>query len=224
MRVAALVTGGKDSLYAVVKAVEMGHRVAYLVSMLPRSDESWMFHHVNIHLTELVSEAVGIPLVSAETSGVEGEVVEDLKRVLAGLDVEGVVSGAIASTYQKSRVDRVCSELGLEHVAPLWGREPAALLAEMIDYGLETIVTAVAALGLDESWLGRRLNHEALRDLIALNQQYGINVCGEGGEFETLVLDAPIYRRRIRIVEARRVWRGDSGFLVVENAELEDKP
>ncbi len=223
MRAAALITGGKDSLYALVKALKMGYSVEWLVSMAPRRRDSWMFHWVNVHLTPLVSEAVGIPLVYRETSGVAEREVEDLKRALSKLDVEALVSGAVASRYQKSRVDRVCSELGIRHVTPLWGRDQAELLREMLGSGMEIVFTAVAALGLGPEWLGRRLDQGALEELLDLSRRFGINPCGEGGEYETLVLDAPIYGKRIRIVRSRVVWSGDSGYLAVEKACLEGK-
>ena len=223
MRAAALITGGKDSLYALMKALKMGYSVEWLVSMAPRRRDSWMFHWVNVHLTPLVSEAVGIPLVYRETSGVAEREVEDLKRVLSELDVDALVSGAVASRYQKSRVDRVCSELGIRHVTPLWGMDQEELLHEMLGSGMEVVFTAVAALGLGPEWLGRRLDQEALKELLDLSRRYGVNPCGEGGEYETLVLDAPVYRRRIAIVRSRTVWLGDSGYLVVEEARLEEK-
>jgi len=223
LKAAALITGGKDSLYALMKALEMGYSVEYLVCMAPRRRESWMFHWVNVHLTPLVSEAVGIPLVYRETSGVAEEEVEDLRQVVSELDVDALVSGAVASRYQKRRIDGICSKLGIRHVAPLWGRDQAELLSEMLSAGLDAVFTAVAALGFGRDWLGRRLDREAVEEILSLSGRYGVNPCGEGGEYETLVLDAPVYRKRIRIVRSRTVWLGDSGYLVVEEARLEEK-
>ena len=223
MHVAALITGGKDSLYATMLAMKKGHIIECLVSMRPKRADSWMFHYPNIHLTNLLSDATGIPLILVETSGIKEEELEDLKRVLARLDIDGVVSGAIASRYQKIRINRICRELGLKSITPLWQRDPAKLLAEMIDADLKIIITAVAALGLDETWLGRRLDKKALSDLIKLSNKYGINVCGDGGEMETLVLDAPIFKKSIKILKAKRVWEGDSGYLLIEGAKLVNK-
>ena len=222
MRLTSLFTGGKDSVYATHLAIETGEKVTHLVSMRPRRPDSWMFHSVNLHLVPLSAEALGIPLVQAETGGEKEEEVEDLKRILSGLGMEGVISGAIASTYQRSRIERVCRELGVVPITPLWGREPVQLLEEMIDLGMVIMVTAVAALGLDESWLGRTLDHAALRALVDLSRRYGINVCGDGGEMETLVLDAPFFRKRLRVLRTEKHWEGDSGSLFVE-AELVEK-
>jgi len=100
MQVAALVTGGKDSALALHRALRLGYKVKYLITMLPQREDSWMFHFPNIHLADLFAQAAGLPLVKTETSGVKEEELEDLKQLLATLDIEGVVSGAISSQYQ----------------------------------------------------------------------------------------------------------------------------
>jgi len=220
MRLASLFSGGKDSTYAARLAEEAGHEVAYLVSMESEREDSWMFHTANIHLTRLLAKAIGKRHVQAPTSGEKEAELEDLKGTLAGLDIDGVVSGTVASSYQRGRVDRICEELGVEHIAPLWGREGAALLGEMLRVGLVAIFTAVAAMGLDQSWLGRRLDGEAVSDLLSLNRRYGVDPCGEGGEFETLVLYAPWFVGRLEVVRSRVEWDGVRGRLVVEEARL----
>lgn len=223
MKVAALCSGGKDSVYALWLALEQGHEIARIVTMIPAREDSWMFHHQNIHLIDLFAECVGSPLLKTDTAGEKEREVEDLKRTLQMPDIQGVVSGAIASSYQKSRIDGICQELGLKHLTPLWNREPEKLLRAMLDAGFEIIVTSVSAQGFDETWPGRKLDEEALQDLIKLNQRYGINLSGEGGEYESLVLDAPFFRKRIEPIEVERIWRGDSGHLLVKKAELMDK-
>ena len=219
VRLAALFTGGKDSTYAAHLAEDLGE-LRYLVTMIPQREDSWMFHTVNIGLASLIAEAYGVEHVAASTSGVKEEELQDLRRVLEGLDVDAVVSGAIASNYQRRRIDKLCRQLGLRHITPLWGREPAELLGEMLEAGLRIMVTGVAALGLDERWLGRILDEEALGELVELNRRYGINVCGDGGEVETLVLDAPWFRYRVEIMEAERLWDGVRGVYHIRRAEL----
>jgi len=223
MRVAALCSGGKDSVYALWLAIGQGHEVAHIVAMIPRREDSWMFHFPNIQLIGLLAECAGLPLIKAETSGEREAELEDLKRVLQTLDVEGVASGAIASNYQKSRIDRICEELGLKSIAPLWGREPLELLREFIAAGFEAIVTSVSAEGLDENWLGRKLDEAAVRDLLELNRKYKVNLSGEGGEYESLVLDAPFFEKLIEPVEVERVWRGTNGYLIIKQAKLVEK-
>jgi len=223
MKVAVLVTGGKDSALALHRVLEEGYEVKFLVAMLPRREDSWMFHYPNIHLVDLFSEAAGIPLVKAETEGVKEVEVEDLKRLLATLDVEGVVSGAVASEYQKSRIDSVCKELKMKSIAPLWGEEPEKILREILSLGFEAIVVGVYAYGFDESWLGRKIDKSAVNDLLRLKQKFEISPVGEGGEYETLVLDAPFFKKKLQILEAEKVWEGDHGYLSVRKAKLVSK-
>jgi predicted ATP pyrophosphatase (TIGR00289 family) len=223
MRVAALVTGGKDSVLALYRAQQMGHTVEVLATMIPQRADSYMFHFPNIHLTELLSRAVEIPLVKAETSGVKEKELEDLKKLLASLDVDGVVSGAVSSSYQKERIERICHELGLKSVAPLWHEDPYTLLKEMIDLKFKIIIIGVYAYGFDQSWLGKEINSVTLDSLVELHDKYQVSLVGEGGEYESLVLDAPFFKKRIEIVQAETSYENSSGVLVVKEARLVDK-
>jgi len=223
LRVAALVTGGKDSVLALYRAQKMGHDVEVLATMIPKRDDSYMFHFPNIHLTDLLSRAVEIPLVKAETSGIKEEELEDLKKLLASLDVEGVVSGAVSSSYQKERIDRICDDLGLKSVAPLWHEDPLDIMKELIDLKFKVILVGVYAFGLDQTWLGREINAEMLNQLVDLNQKYQISLVGEGGEYESLVLDAPFYKKRIEIVKAETNYANNSGVFVIKEAKLVNK-
>jgi len=223
MRVAALVTGGKDSALALYRALKRGYEVRYLVTMLPQREDSWMFHFPNIHLTDLFAEAVGIPLVKAVTAGIKEMELEDLKNLLATLDIEGVVSGAISSRYQKMRVERICRELHLKSVTPLWQEDPMKLLEEIVNLNFEVVIVGVYAYGFNSSWLGRKIDSTSMNDLIELNKKYQVSLVGEGGEYETLVLDAPLFKKGIQLVEVERVWENHSGYLLVKKAELIDK-
>jgi diphthine-ammonia ligase len=223
MRLASLFSGGKDSTYAAHLANLRGDKVAYLVTMQSQREDSWMFHTVNVHIAPMLAQALCIESVSVETRGEKERELEDMRRALEGLDVDGLVSGAVASTYQKSRVDGICEELGLEHVAPLWGRSSPELLDEVLEASMEVIITAVAARGLDEAWLGRALDQAASKELKRLSRRYGFDVCGEGGEMETLVLDAPWFESCLEIVRARSFWDGVRGSYLVEEARLKTK-
>lgn len=182
-----------------------------------------MFHYPNIKLIDLFAECAGLPLIKAETSGEREEELKDLKRVLQGLDVDGVVSGAIASTYQKSRIDRICEKLGFVSIAPLWGKEQLELLREFIAAGFDAIITSVTAEGFGEKWLGRKIDEECIDDLVRLNAKYRINISGEGGEYESLVLDAPFFKRRIEVEEAESIWRGTGGYYLIKRAKVMEK-
>jgi len=223
MRIAVLATGGKDSTLALFEVLSEGYEVKYLASMIPLREDSWMFHYPNIRLVDLFAEAVEIPLVKAETSGVKEEEVEDLKRLIEKLDVDGIVSGAIASEYQKARVEKICEELKLECISPLWHKNPLDILKEIVDLKFDVVITGVCAYGFSIKWLGRRIDEAAIKDLVELNRKYGVSLVGEGGEYETLVLDAPLFKRRIRIIEAEKVWKDQNGYFLVKRAELENK-
>ncbi len=222
MKLAALISGGKDSSFAIVKALQEGHDVTNLVTIKPANPDSYMFHSANVHLTELISQASGIPLISETTSGEKEKELADLKKALQGLKVDGVAVGAIESEYQASRVMRICEELGLTMYAPLWHREPESLLREMIAC-MDIRMVKVAAAGMDGSWLGRRFDDRMIEDLKALHRKYKVHIAGEGGEYETLVLDAPYYKKRINLLETEKVWMGDYGVMKVIRAELGKK-
>ena len=223
MRVAVLATGGKDSALALRRVLNAGYEVKCLVSMIPLREDSWMFHYPNIHLVDLFAEAVEIPLVKAETSGIKEKEVKDLKRLIEKLDVEGVVSGAVTSNYQKTRIDGICRQLKMKSVAPLWHKNQLNILKEILDLEFEVIITGVYALGFSKEWLGRKIGENTVKALMELNREYDISIVGEGGEYETLVLDAPFFKKRIRIVKAEKVWENQSGYFLVTEAKLENK-
>jgi diphthine-ammonia ligase len=220
MQVAALVSGGKDSALALHRATESGHTVKFLISMIPEREDSWMFHYPNINLTELFADAAAIPLIKRETSGIKEEELEDLKAILRTVDVEGVVSGAISSKYQKERIDGVCRELGLTSVTPLWKQKPLKLLNELVDLDFKVIITCVCGYGFGEDWLGRLIDAKTISDIVDLHKRFHISLVGEGGEYETLVLDAPFFSKMIDLVQTRRTWEDHSGCLHVEKARL----
>jgi len=222
MKLAALTSGGKDSIYAIQLAIREGHEITDLVTIEPDRDDSYMFHSANIHIVDLISRSSGIPLTTRTTRGEKEKELEDLEMALRHLDVEGVVVGAIESEYQASRVRRICNTLGIKMVAPLWHIEPELLLRDMIRV-MDIMIVHVSAMGLDEEWLGRTIDGTAIDALIDLNRRYGIHICGEGGEYETLTLDAPLYRSRIGILDAEIIWEGDRGIYQVKDARLTGK-
>jgi ABC transporter with metal-binding/Fe-S-binding domain ATP-binding protein len=217
VKLAALFSGGKDSTYAACLMAQQGHEIGPLVTVLPSDQDSWMFHTPNLHLLPRLAGAMGVPLVSVESlSGEEAEL-EALRSVLEGLEVDGVIAGAIASDYQWDRINGVCQELGLRLFSPLWRKEQSMLMEDMISSGLRAIVVRVSAEGLDASWLGRELDRTALGELRVLAASKGINVSGEGGEYETLVLDSPLNARPLVVKNAEAKITRDGGTLLVED-------
>lgn len=224
MRVAVLFSGGKDSTFALYKALLKGHEVKCLVSIVPESRESYMFHYPNIRLTALQAEAMEIPIITGSTAGEKERELKDLEAALKGVeDIEGVVVGALASRYQRERVEAVCSRLGLEMISPLWDENPEKLWNELLATGFKVMITAVAADGLGKEWLGRVVDKKALGELKKLSEKHKFHLMGEGGEMETLVLDCPLFRRKLEILEAEKIWEQDSGYYLVKNAKLVEK-
>ncbi|WP_227131558.1 diphthine--ammonia ligase [Halorubellus salinus] len=232
----SLFSGGKDSSWALYQALERDLDVARLVTVHPEND-SYMYHVPATHLTGLAAESIGIELVDvhpadfeAETatdSGAQGDAeLEPLEAALEALDaslpggIAGVTAGAVESEYQTSRIEAMCERLDCELFAPLWQEDPRELADAMLDAGFEIRILQVAADGLDESWLGRTLDHDALDDLEALHDEYGVHILGEGGEFETFVVDGPHMNNRIDL-EYDTVWEGTRGHIEITNAELE---
>ena len=226
MDVAILFSGGKDSTMALYNALEAKEEVKYLLSMKSKNDESYMFHVPNIHITDLLSEALDIPIISAQTDGIKEEELKDLKREfenLKALGVEAIYTGALYSTYQKSRIEKLCDEVGLKAISPYWHVDELEYMRKIVSLGFKIIICGVAAWGLDESWLGRVIDDEAIDELVRINEKYQVNIAFEGGEAETLAIDGPIFKKRIKILKDRKQWHLDSGLYIIEDAVLEDK-
>ncbi|APW96332.1 ATP-binding protein [Halobiforma lacisalsi AJ5] len=233
----SLFSGGKDSSWALYRALEEGLDVRRLVTVHPDGD-SYMYHVPATDLAALAAESIGIELLEVEPDDFEADAATDssvqgddelepLEAALQDLDddleggIAGVTAGAVESEYQTSRIEGMCDRLGCELFAPLWQEDPRKLANAMLEAGFEIEIIQVAAHGLDESWLGRTLDRAALADLERLNEEYGVHVLGEGGEFETLVVDAPHMDRRIDL-EYETEWEGTRGRLRITDARLED--
>jgi diphthine-ammonia ligase len=225
VKVAVLFSGGKDSalaLYHAMKAVD----VACLITVDSGNTESYMFHTPNISLTRMQADSIGLPHILRHSEGIKERELCDLeaaiKDAVKEFGIEGVVSGAIESVYQGQRLQRICDNLGLWCFNPLWKMDQGRLLEEVVSLGFEVIVSGVFAYPLDDSWLGRRLDRQAVRELSGLSDSFGISPSGEGGEIETTVLFAPFFSRRIGVVKARTEYRNNSGVYIIEEAAFED--
>ena len=223
MRVSALFSGGKDSTYALYLLQQQGWEVTSLLTVIPKASDSYMFHYPNIRWTRLQAEALGIPIKYKESQGLKEKELEDIEILMKGEDVDGFVCGAIASDYQRSRLDEICHRLGKPLFAPLWRKEQVVLLEDMVHAGLKFMVAGVYAEGFDEGWLGKIITSASIRELEKLRDDYRISPSGEGGEIETFVLDAPNFSKLIVIEEAETHWERHSGNYVIRKASLEDK-
>lgn len=222
-----LYSGGKDSTYALHIAKEKGHTVSCLISLVSKNPDSYMFHTQNVNLAALQAEALEIPHMEYETEGKKEEELKDLETALKNakeqFKIEGVATGALFSTYQKERIEKVCEHLGMIVVSPLWHKSQIQEMREVIDK-FEIMFSSVAAEGLDKSWLGRRITIEDVNKLIDLNRKSGINVAGEGGEFESLVLDGSIFKKKVKIEDFEIIEESaNTAKMIVKKASLIDK-
>ncbi len=223
MKLAALFSGGKDSTYAIYKAMKK-HDVVCLITIKSENPDSYMFHTPNINLTELQAESIGLPLLTAITKGQKEKELVDLKNVIEKakelFKIEGVVTGALKSEYQASRVQKICDDLELKCINPLWQMNQEQEIKELIENNFKIMIIAVAAEGLNKEWLGRVIDKDALEELKKLKEKYLINVAGEGGEYESLVLNCPIFSKELVITKAKKVVEKNSGRYLIHNAEL----
>jgi ABC transporter with metal-binding/Fe-S-binding domain ATP-binding protein len=220
VRVAALFSGGKDSTYAAHVAEQWGWQVTHLVTVRPRGEESMMFHWPNLHLTPLLAEAMGKPHVLVEGSGAPEREVDELGDALRPLGVDGIVSGAVASEYQRTRLERMGHRVGLKTFTPLWHKDPVELLRSQRASGIRSIVVGCFAEGMGPAWLGRELDGDAIADLQALQARRGVHPGGEGGEYESLCLAGPGWKGQLQLGKAEKEWHRDRGVLRVREARL----
>jgi uncharacterized protein (TIGR00290 family) len=207
MRLAVLFSGGKDSVYAAFFAMQQGFD-PFLLTIIPE-DYSMMFHHPNVHLAPIQAERMGLDHVFVKATDSQWE--DILFSKLKEMGAEGIVTGAIASEYQRWRIARVAERLGIPDYSPLW-HKGQALYSEMLEY-LETSVIAVSAEGLGKEHLGRPLSD------ISKNPPLNIHPFLEGGEGETFVSDAPFFSRKINIRQWEISWDGVRGVARIEEAD-----
>ena len=245
IKLGCLFSSGKDSAYALWLMRKAGYPVECLITIKSRNPESYMFHTPAVELVALQAEAIGLPLVTKETAGEKEKELEDLRAAFreakAEYGIEGVITGALWSTYQKERIERIAMEENLKVFAPLWHINQETELRLVVS-NFEVILTGVSAYGLDRSWLGRTITVEDVDRLVELNKKIakrakraryedqtpptsgGLNIAGEGGEFESLVLDGPMFRKRLVIMESEIVEEDENtARLMVKAARLVEK-
>jgi predicted ATP pyrophosphatase (TIGR00289 family) len=226
MKIAALISGGKDSIYAAFKAAKE-HELVCLIAIESENPESYMFHIPNIHLTKLIAEAMNLPLIYYKTAGEKELELKDLKQAIIEAKeqytIGGLTTGALASKYQKQRIDNICNDLGIESMAPLWHVEPEQYMNELIDEGFEVIITGVASQGLTKDWLMKKIDKQAIEDLKKIKEKIDFHLAFEGGEAETLVLNCPLYKKKIEIMNYEIKWSGSYGEAIIGEARLSNK-
>ncbi|MEM2916231.1 MAG: diphthine--ammonia ligase [Candidatus Woesearchaeota archaeon] len=226
MKVGVLFSGGKDSTLAMIKVMKE-HKIVCLITVVSENPESFMFHTPNIHIADLQAQAIGLPLVKVLTNGVKEKELEDLKKVIEEakqkFGIEGIVTGAVKSAYQAERIKKICSELGIACINPLWQMDQIQLLKEVVESGIQVIISGVFAEPLGKELLGKPVDYAMIEILKKAAQTHKINPAGEGGEIETTILDAPFFKKKIIIKKSRIEYKDFAGVYRIEFAELVDK-
>ncbi len=226
MKLGVLFSGGKDSTLALHKAFAK-ENVVCLITVVSKNPESFMFHTPNVELTRLQAQALNLPLVVKPTEGVKEEELADLETAISEaqkkFSLDGIVTGAVESVYQAERVQRICHNLDLWCFNPLWKKNQQSLLVELLQKDFEVVISGVFAYPLDAAWLGNHLDAQMVTRLLELEDKYGISPSGEGGEIETTVLDAPLFRSRVEILDSSKEARDNSGVFQIKQARLVPK-
>ncbi|MCH8945780.1 MAG: diphthine--ammonia ligase [Nanoarchaeota archaeon] len=225
MKLATLFSGGKDSTFATYLAKKEGYEIACLISIISENKNSYMFHTPSISKTKKQAEVMGIPLIVQKTTGKKEEELKDLEKAIKKAKekykIEGIITGAVESIYQASRIQKICDELDLECFNPLWQKDQFELLNDLLKNKFEIVLTGIAAQGLNESWLGKKITRETLKELKELVDKYKINPAFEGGEAETFVLNCPLFKKRLKIIKSKKVMESEYvGRLNIQEIEL----
>jgi len=228
MRIAILFSGGKDSTFTAYYYIQQAWDVKCLITLRSENKYSYMFHTPNIDITKLQAQAMKLPLLEQQTKGEKETELQDLKKAFEKAKkqykIKGVAVGAVLSDYQHERVNRVCESLNLKCFSPLWHKNQELLLRDMIDSGFNIIIQSIAAYGLTKEWLGRQIDIKTLAELVKMQKKFGLHPAGEGGEYESLVLDCQIFKKKLVIRSARKEMEDENtGKLVIENVELKKK-
>ena len=226
MKVIASWSGGKDSCFACYKALAEGAEVSYLVNFISREFRRVSFHGTKAHLISRQAQAIGIPLVQYTVLPDMSLYEQTFKKAVSALKrkgIEGMVFGDIYLQEHKDWIERVCGELGITPLLPLWGMASERVLSDFIEAGFEAVIISAKADIFDEKWLGQRIDHSSLFGLKKLEEEKGLDVCGEKGEYHTLVVDGPLFRKRIQVTYGDRVQRNGYWFLDIPRCRLELK-
>ena len=221
-------SGGKDSCLACFRAMNNGYKIKALLNFISREHKRCCFHGIDAELLKLQARAIGIPLVQKETTADMKEYEKEFKEAVAGIkindpSIDSMVFGDIYLDEHRGWVERVCGDIGIKAVEPLWNRPAEILVEEFINTGFKTIIVSCQADKFNEDFIGRELDSGLLAELVSKK----ICPCGENGEFHTFVIDGPIFKERIEILESRPVlkegfWK--HYFLDIRKYKLTKKP
>ena len=244
MKVGVLTSGGKDSAYSAWWAQMQGWKVLALITVGIEEEDSMMFQIQGTYISAFQAISMNIPWLPVRSKGVEELEIHDLREALEGkknnmktfeeiwpkkipkpkniqiingkMEIDALVTGALRSDYQKTRIERMCNEFGIKSFCPLWHKNSEEHMKSLLQHGFEIKFVSVSCEGLDSSWLGKSLTSTRLEKLIFLAKKYRFNLDGEGGEFETITVNGPHMEKRINCYgtpifsSGRGVWEIES--------------
>jgi len=221
MRVGVLFSGGKDSTYTLWLAQQQ-FEVVTLVTVLSTHD-SYLYHYQHKHIAKILAEAIDLPLLLIKLASEQDEL-DTLEAHLRSLEIQALCIGGLLSEYQRTRFNEVASRLHIPCFAPLWRKDSILLLKDITSH-FQVIITTIASMGFKKEDLGRELDLKMIQRLKDLHARYGVSLTGEGGEYESLVLDAPFYKKKIVLDEVITHWDATKffGYLEIIKLHLEEK-
>lgn len=216
MKLAFLLSGGKDSLYSAYLAKQSGHELTCAITIYSKNQDSYMFHTPSIEKTKKQTDSMQVPLIIYKTKGEKEKELKDLEEALKKAKekykIQGITTGALYSEYQASRIQKICDKLKIKCINPLWNKDEIKYLNELIKNKFKVIITAVAAYPLNQSWLGREINKQFIKEVKELKEKFKIHPAGEGGEFETFVLNCPLFKKELKVKSFQDFSTGENSW------------
>lgn len=213
MKAVSLFSGGKDSFFSAMTAMEQGFDIQYAITVDP-GEYSMMFHYPNTRAADLSASLLGMKVEHIQEEDFHEALKEAEER-----GIKAVVSGAIASEYQKTRIEKLCTELGMVSYSPLWRKNQERLLVEMLHSGMKVRIVSVSAEGLTENDLGKTIDEDFIARMKEIDRRIGINIAGEGGEYESFVYGL-VGSGEITFQKTSKIWKGSGGYLIIDDARL----
>ena len=210
MNVALLYSGGKDSTYAIDYCKSRGWDIRYLLSVKPTRKDCFLFHFATVEHTPKIAAMLGLKhiLVSCDVADpvLEAEIVKkEVEKVQKNDPVDAVVLGGTGLQETQLRsVQNALRPMDIEVFAAHAGMEHADVMEEMTSRGFEFVITQVASDGL-MPWLGKKITKENLKLLLKDSVKFGFHSGGEGGYYDSLVVDCPLFSQKLEILNEKKV-------------------
>lgn len=208
-------SGGKDSMLSLYKMQKEGVLVKYLLNMVSEDGKYSRSHGLSADLLKKQAECIDIPLIQTRSTWQDYE--KEFKKAISDMDgIEAGIFGDIDLQEHRDWVERICKDLGIVPILPLWKENRERLLNQFIKAEFKTVIVATNAVLLGQEWLGRRIDKKFIKDIKALG---GIDLCGEKGEYHTFVFNGPIFKKPLEITIGEKILKDNHWFLELKIVE-----